>query len=193
MWLGADSFKRFVDGISSKDIRKLLNLKDDEHLRPEREEKVRKRLGKIIFSILPLSIIIYMCEHLTNPNLKNTIQELIKKTTNVTQKLFYSLLLFHADFNEGMGELEKIVGNSSSPNIPFIIVMFIRFYCHEHIVADENFEKIANLIRMVRKNTKPALNSDEDTPFYKDTFEVDFMKELQTAKTKLEISNSPTV
>lgn len=178
MWCTLDDFKKFVAGQSEKELADLLKITDKNV-----SKEIITKINNFIYRIVPLSIAIYMADHLNASKLKRSFSSLFETEVDLPSKLFYALIELRIDLSDGLKHMREILKLSKSNVVDFIIYMFLRFYCHEKVVSEPLLSEIISVMASIREKNAPR--KSDAPPFVKDTFRSDMLKELQEAKRRL--------
>jgi hypothetical protein len=179
MWYGAESFKDIINTVDKDGLRKLLLIKSTSKKEIDVDVLLR-RIRQIILQIIPISIIDYMSEHLSNPKLKLPVSELINTESDINKKLYYVLLLFKIDVNTAIIETKKLINSSKLYVIDHIIFLYIYFFCFHNKLNDTVLEQLIALMNKIRSKYPVK---DKKYPVG-DTFSSDIKKNILTQKLK---------
>ncbi|HEX3799302.1 MAG TPA: metallophosphoesterase [Verrucomicrobiae bacterium] len=181
MWCGLEVFREVLQKTDEEELFKLFFKGKKDATMEHKLRFVINHAQRIVHQIVPLSIVIYMNEHLGNPKLVKSFRILAQGTPSGTKKLFYNLLIFAQKPNEGIRELKTMITSASSITEDYIICGFLRSYCNENKVGDDILNKIVAILDSVRtKYAKRVKNAANEMPFLKDSFRPDTKKELQS-------------
>lgn len=176
MWQTLEIFREMIDEIDKEQLKNLFIENDDIDDDDFNFEKIIKRMHEFTYQIIPLSIILFMSEHLSNPKLKNTVIRLLTLELKLTDKLFYALLLFKLDIESALIELEKLVKDSKSSYVyDHLIYLYVIVYCRSTKLDQNQLNMIIKFLKKIRK--KYSVIQKELPLFVKDTFASDFRKD----------------
>lgn len=178
MWGGLESFRDILHKTDEAELFKLFFKGKKDATMQQKLRVVIDHAQRMVNQIVPLSILVFMNEHLGNPKLTKSFRKLAESTTSGTKRLFYYLLLFSQKPKEGLKDLKNMITAESSITEDFIICGFLRWYCYENKVENEVLDKIVIVLDAVRM--KYAKRVKEDVPFFKDSFRTDVKKQLQS-------------
>jgi hypothetical protein len=176
MWAGLQTFR---DILQKSDEAQLFDLFFKGRKDASMEHKLRvviEHAQRVVHFVVPLSVLVYMNEHLGNPKLTKSFRMLAESTTSPTKRLFYYLLLFAQDNKEGIKFLSKQVSAESAMTEDFIICGFLRWYCYQTRVEESVLTKIVSIFEHTRK--KCSKRQHKDVPYMRDTFKSDVRKDL---------------
>ncbi len=177
MWQTLEIFRETIDTIDEDSLKKLLNDNGTIDENDFDYEKIVKRIREFTYQVIPLSIILFMSDHLQNPKLKNTVKKLIHSDISLTDRLFYSLLLFRLEIESGLEELHNLLKDSKSSYIyDHLIYLFIIIFCYSNKLDDRNLNLVIKLLNEIRK--KYSTVQKELPLFVKDTFTSDIKKSI---------------
>jgi predicted MPP superfamily phosphohydrolase len=180
MWGGIETFCEVLHKTDEAELFKLFFKGRKDATMQQKMRVVIEQAQRIVHQVVPLSVLVYMDEHLGNPKLAKSFRKLAESTASPTKRLFYYILIFSQKPNEGLKDLKKMVTPSSSITEDFIICGFLRWYCHENKVDDEVLENIVNIVDAVRLKYAKRVKKIAKIPFQRDTFRSDLMSELQS-------------
>lgn len=184
MWATLHSFQNFVGKVDDKEIEKLLIRGTRSKSHEVRVRRILEQSHKLVYQIVPISMVLYMTDHLSNPKLARTVKKILEGTDDLTevQRLFYMLLYFKLDKAGAYKIVKKIIAHSKSAVCDYIIYTYIRWYCFENQLTDEDLAEVLDLLEDIRnKYVQPARNLP---PFVKDTFHSDVRKAISLRRLK---------
>lgn len=173
VWIVAKQFQDFLEQLEVSDVVSLASG------RPEGDvadaDNLVAEMKRLVFNIIPLSVILYMADHLANPRLANCAQRVLEECRDGAHGLFSVLVLFRLDPPRGLEAIETLVKGSADWLTDSIIHVFLCVYCFEHKVSAELFERVLRIMEQIRKKrTKYRMHP----PFPKDTFMSDMRKRM---------------
>jgi len=173
VWVVAKQFQDFLKGLAVSDV---VNLASG---RPEGDgadvDSLVAEMKRLVFNIIPISVVLYMTDHLANPKLANCVQRVLEERRYGAHSLFSVLVLFRLDPTRGLEAIETLVRGSTDWLTDSIIHVFLCIYCFEHKVSVELFERVLRVMEQIRKKrTKYRMHP----PFPKDTFMSDMRKRM---------------
>ncbi len=174
MWEALDTFKDIVTNAGTDKIEEVLLFKKGDKGRQTATEELIRRMERIVFQIIPVSVIEYMSEHLENPKLKRPVRSILKEETVLGKKLFYALLLLTIDLDSGIDECKNLIHNSESYVVDHIIFIYSMIYSLEHKLEEGEVERILDLLDSIRK--KYAEGRKDLRPLVRDTFRSNIRK-----------------
>jgi predicted phosphodiesterase len=170
MWHVAESFKEFISDLDKNNIRDALILKTDKAKDIDIDILLRK-VREMIMQIIPISIIHYMSDHLSNPKLKHAVLELVKAETNMNVRIFYSLLLLRIDLSSAILEITSLIEQSNSYVIDQIVFMYMLLHCYCTKLEESHLNKLISLMEKIR--SKYPSKQQKIPAFVRDTFASD--------------------
>ena len=179
MWQVLEQFKILLENLDNQEFEKLLFNGEEKKLDKD-IEKVIVRIKELVYQILPISIILYMSDHLSTPKLKMTLKNLTGEEKVPSKKVFLSLLLISMDFDSALKEIREVIKYNKSYILDTIIYLYLRIYCHETLLDSKKLEKLIKLMDELRDKHIPA--KKKLPPFVKDTFRDDLKRERLTKK-----------
>jgi len=178
MWATLAALKEIFQKSSEEDLLKMFFRGRTDATTREKLRKVVEMSQRIVHHAVPVSIILFMVDHLGTPKLARSFITLGSESGSPTRKLFYGLLLFSQDPAKGFSVVNQIVSRDSSTSEDFVIMHFLRFYCHEHVVTTALLDKVVGLIARIQ--LKYAKTRPKDSPYLKAGAHIsDIRKDLQ--------------
>jgi len=175
-------FRNMLEATDENELFKMIIKGDKRATSQQRLQVLIEYAHKIVHQVIPLSILVYMNEHLNNPKLTKSFRNLAEASTSGTKRLFYYLLIFAQKPKEGLRQLKGVITPDSSVTEDFLICGFLRWYCHENKVEDAVLNSIVSILETVRlKYAKTIKGKERDEfPYQVDSFRADTKKELQS-------------
>lgn len=172
VWVVARAFQEFLSEQGPSGLAELASAQSGKQREPDR---IVDEMRRLVFSIIPVSIALYMTEHLNNPKLVKCVHAVFDRYEDEAHKLFSVLLLFRLDPDGAVKELSKFVKDTTGWFSDSLIHVFLMIYCFEHSTSDELFASILQIMDMIRQKR----NTKTEVPvFWKDTFLVDMRKRM---------------
>jgi len=157
-------------------LAKLLFPKSAKKHRDERIKRMLKDSHRFVSQIVPVSVILYMTDHLGNPKLNNIVESAANNEQRVIEKLFYLLLLFKLNPKKGAPILSLFLSSRNSVACDFISNLFLRIYAQEHLMDSPDLEKLIDILVSVRDR---RYRFDRNNPvLVADTYRTDLKREL---------------
>jgi len=178
MWCGVEMFRDMLQKTDEEELFKLFFKGKKDTTMQQKLRVVIEHAQRIVHFVVPLSVLVYVNEHLGNPKLTKSFRKLAESAPCATKRLFYYLLIFAQKPKEGLKDLKKLITPESSLTEDFIICGFLRWYCHENKVEADILDKIVAILDTVR--LKYGKRVKADIPFLKDSFRADVKKQLQS-------------
>ncbi|MBA3883323.1 MAG: hypothetical protein H0X73_11560 [Chthoniobacterales bacterium] len=97
MWGSLVAFKEFVTAIPEEDAIKLLFRGVPSKKQEVRLKKLVEGSHRLVYQIVPISVICYMTDHLGNPKLSRSVARILDGELGLVERLFHLLLLFRLD------------------------------------------------------------------------------------------------
>lgn len=177
MWGGLEMFRETIQKSDEEELFKLFfSGRKDATLR-QKLKVVIEHAQRVVHFVVPLSVLVYMDEHLGTPKLAKSFRKLAENATSPTKKLFYYLLFFAQSPKEGVRELKKLITTDSCTTEDYIICGYLRWYCHQNKIEEHVLDRIVAIFDEVRK--KYAQQLKQDIPFLRDTFRTDVKRDLR--------------
>jgi len=187
MWESLELFKMFIEGLGADEIKKFIlknnfTLKKNIELNEKELNKISKRLKEYIITVIPISIILYMTDHLSNNKFSRTIESLIDGENNINTLLFYDLLLLKINFKKSIILLKNIIESSDSYIIDGIVFECLINHCLENEVTEKEFSDIVEVLQKIREKYSRKIRGEET--YGKDTFISDIQAKMNLIKFK---------
>jgi len=176
MWGWLHAFKTIVSDLEGDDLEKMFFRRVVSKKQELRIKHIVEQSHRYLFQIVPVSVILYMAEHLGNPKLARSVEKVLAKKTTEVDRLFCVLLLFKLDEERGMTALVRYIKESRSSVCDFVAFVFLRIYASEHVLEAKRLEALIKILEEIRK--KYQTTNRELPPHVKDTFRPDFMKKI---------------
>lgn len=183
MWAGLEMFREMLQKTDETELFKLFFKGKKDATMQQKLRVVIEQAQRIVHQVVPLSVLVYMNEHLGNPKLSKSLRKLAESSHSATKRLFYYLLIFAQKPKEGIKDLKMMITPESSTTEDFIICGFLRWYCYENKVDEDLLNKIVAILDSVRKKYAKQVKVNrpkDDRPFLRDTFRTDVKKLLQS-------------
>ena len=138
----------------------------------------------LVLQVVPISIILYMIDHLSSAKLERAVAEVMADETDYVRKLFLALLLMNMKREKALKEVKILVEKSSIFAVHYIVYRFLQAYCYEHKVSEESLNQIIKIMEGIR--SKYASKSQNDGIPIRNTFATDFKKDILVRQKSLE-------
>ena len=189
MWEALEIFKGFIESLDNIDIKNFIlnskfSLKNKIEISDKELSKITLKIKEYIITVIPLSVILYMTDHLANNKLSRTINSLIDEEENINSQLFYCLLLLKMNFDSAISALKKIIKKSDSYIIDRIIFDFLIQHCLDNEVEEKEFLKIVEVLNNIREKYSKKSDDKKSTIYIKDTFISDIQAKINLIKFK---------
>ena len=189
MWESLESFKLFIESLDKVDMKKFLfnssfSLKKKIEISDTELNKISKRIKEYILTIIPISIILYMADHLSNNKLSRTLISLIEVEKNINAQLFYALLLLKMNIEKALKYLKDIINDSDSYIIDRIVFDYLINYCLENEVTEKDFNNITEILQIIREKYSKKVKQKDKKIYIKDTFISDLEAKINLIKFK---------
>ena len=163
-------FKSTIGEIGVDLIKEFFSIRKEKDVKPE---KINKLVDEFLKIVIPLSLILYMTEHLANPKLEKIVIDLIPKEKNIFKKLFLNSLLLKLDLKEGLEKIGNLITESKSNIVDLLIFQILLVYAHEYKLSEEEANVFLKLLNKIRSKHVKYTKVPR-----KDTFDSDFRKEV---------------
>jgi hypothetical protein len=190
MWTLLEEFRSFINEITLQQIENtfLGYALDNKGKTAENEKLLKQKINQIIFTIVPVSIIFDMTDHLMNPKLEMIISEIYEKEENPEKKLFLCILLLRINFEEAMNKILKFISTLKSFQIGYLLFSCILIFCYENKLEDDKLNSALEALDQIRKKYGAK---NEGAPVYiKDSFRSDIKKDILMLKIKEEANKN---
>ena len=153
MWLSVKSIAELIDTESLEELLKQLGNGMAENKSEKDEINYAVEKGKeIILQIIPVSTLMYMNEHLSNPRLKNTFYKVFEDSDHIIEEIYTALVMLNVDFSFGLDAVNKIVRKPNHFVYDNIIYLYIIIYCYENNVTPNVLDALLEILRKIREN-----------------------------------------
>ena len=174
MWVVLDVFKEFIENTDEEAIHNLLHIRVDGS---EKADKLVEMIKQFVLQYFPASIINYLADHLTNSKLKNATKQLLEKSSDSTEQLFYMLLLLKLDLHSALPFIKSKIKSTKSLIIDSIISISLRIHCYENEINNTDLDEIIKVLQDVR-DKYPKKAKELPMPIH-DTFASDFRESVR--------------
>jgi hypothetical protein len=135
---------------------------------------------KVIHSFAPLSVMLYMSDHLGNPKMVRSYEALFAASASSTDRLFIAVLCFSQEPSLGLKMFHQIFSKESSASEDFLIFGFMSCYCRENTLPPVQIEKVVNLIDLIRRKYAKSVKGENQIGYVKDDFRSSLTREFLT-------------
>lgn len=182
MWLALDGMRKSIsemDGATLEKFlfRRMLNKKDEVRI-----ARIIEQSHRVIYQVVPVSVILYMTDHLGNPKLARSTKKVLDMADGPVEGLFCTLLLCKLSLADGLGELEKYLSKSRSPICDFIAFVFLRIYTLERVLKGASLDRVIAILESIRSKYQQV--NRNLPPHVKDTFRPDMIRKIVASRSK---------
>ena len=181
MWGTLESVRDLIDQLNLSDVSVLVSHNSTKIAGVERTVEMAKEL---VLQVVPISIILYMIDHLSSAKLERAVAEVMADETDYVRKLFLALLLMNMNREKALKEVKILVEKSSIFAVHYIVYRFLQAYCYEHKGSEESLNQIIKIMEGIR--SKYASKSQNDGIPIRNTFATDFKKDILVRQKSLE-------
>lgn len=182
MWATVESLQLLIGNLNIDQVKQAFNKNYKEGMKNDEEIDITfEKIKKIVLSVFPLSVTLYMSDHLSNPRFGRALNELISEEKIVFRKVFLILLLVKVDLNEALKVISGFIEDSRALKVDaktitydFMIYQFLTIHSFETKIEPSLLEKVIKVMNKIRKKHTP--NNQKYPPFIKNTFASDMKK-----------------
>lgn len=176
MWGWLHAFRTIVSDLEGEELEKMFFKRVVSKKQEFRVKHLMEQSHRYLFQIVPVSVVLYMTEHLGNPKLARSVEKVLSRKTNEVDRVFCVLLLFKLDEQRGLAALTSFIRESRSSVCDYVAFVFLRIYASEHVLEPKRLGALIQMLEEIRK--KYQTGNRRLPPHVKDTFRPDFMKTL---------------
>jgi hypothetical protein len=174
MWVVLDVFRDFIENIDKEGLHDLLHIQVEDS---EKDEKLVESIKQFVLQLFPASIINYMSDHLANPRLKKATRHLLENSSDLTERLFYIILLLKLDIKSALPHIKSQIKTTKSLIVDSIISISLRIHCYENEIEIKDLDEVISILQAIRD--KHASKAKELPMPISDTFASDFKEQVR--------------
>jgi hypothetical protein len=178
MWGSLLAFRELVSAIPEEDMFKLLFRGVPSKKQEVRLKKLVEGSHRLVYQIVPLSVICYMTDHLGNPKLSRSVEKILDGEMDPVERLFHLLLLLRLKPDAAFKRINAFLRESASGASDFIIYSYLRTFAYETELPKKQLDSLIETMDNVRGKYRQQVNKDKIPAFVTDTFRPDIRKRI---------------